>query len=445
MLDTPGTSIRVASADSPVVERLRQALDLRNCALDAASTHFMVLDATQPGWPIVYVNRSLCSDHGYTVEELLGQSAATLLVDQEVSGPQLREINEALKAGRKLRTELQAVRKDGSRFWVGLSLGPVHNNEGRLTHFIAVGADITVRREEQHAKRELQNQLVNEMRERERIAIELRLAQKLESVGRLAAGVAHEINTPIQYVGDSIYFLRTAVNELEDLVACYQGALRRFSAGEPGEAILAEVAQVESKADLEFLRLEVPKAFERTLDGVGRVTGIVRAMKEFAHPDTNEQHPADINHAIETTLTVARNEYKYVARIETELEPLPEVICNIGELNQVFLNLIVNASHAISAAGKNVESGRIRIATAAHEGFVTIAIADNGCGIPRENLEKVFDPFFTTKEVGKGTGQGLAITRSIVIEKHAGKIELDSTVGIGTTFTIELPIAGRGA
>jgi signal transduction histidine kinase len=187
----------------------------------------------------------------------------------------------------------------------------------------------------------------------------------------------------------------------------------------------------------------VPKAFERTLQGVERVAAIVRAMKEFAHPDANEHSPADLNHAIETTLIVAHNEYKYTATVETKLGPLPEVMCNVGELNQVFLNLIVNAAHAIQESGKDAATGRMTIATVRNRDSVVISIADNGCGIPEENLEKVFDPFFTTKEVGRGTGQGLAIARSIVSEKHGGSIDVHSTVGVGTHFIVRLPIVGR--
>jgi two-component system NtrC family sensor kinase len=427
------------------LERLRSELDLRNCALDAATTHFMVLDATRPNWPIVYVNRAICRDHGYEPAELLGQNVVSMLVDRETSAAPLKEINEAIQFGQMLRTELQAVRKDGTKFWVGLSIGPVFDDQGAITHFIAVGADITARREEQRAKRKLQEQLLAEMQERERIAIELRLAQKLESVGRLAAGVAHEINTPIQYVGDSIHFLKGAVDDLEKLLGTYRQALTRITAGESSAAILDEVADVESRSDIAFLNVEVPKAFVRTLDGVERVAGIVRAMKEFAHPDTNEQRPANLNHAIETTITVARSEYKYAATLVTHFSDLPEVNCNIGELNQVFLNLIVNAADAIRESGKDLETGRISISTAVAGDHVSITLEDNGCGIPQDHLDKVFDPFFTTKEVGKGTGQGLAIARSIVMERHGGSIDVHSTPGKGTRFVIQLPIAGRVA
>jgi signal transduction histidine kinase len=168
-------------------------------------------------------------------------------------------------------------------------------------------------------------------------------------------------------------------------------------------------------------------------------------MKEFAHPNTDEQRPADLNHAILTTLLVASNEYKYLAKIHTDFADLPPVVCNIGELNQVFLNLIVNAAHAIQEAGKDMNTGELRIRTAVDDDAVVIRISDNGCGIPPENLSKVYDPFFTTKEVGRGTGQGLAITHSILVDKHGGDIRVSSSVGVGTEFVLRLPVAGCGA
>jgi signal transduction histidine kinase len=213
--------------------------------------------------------------------------------------------------------------------------------------------------------------------------------------------------------------------------------------GESPDVVRANLTQIDAHVDKQFIDVEIPQAFARTLEGVERVTSIVRAMKEFAHPDAQEQSPADINHAIETTLLVARNEYKYHARVETELQELPAVVCNVNELNQVFLNLIVNAAHAIESAGRDAGSGTIRIRTSAVEESVEILIEDNGCGIPQENLDRIFDPFFTTKEIGKGTGQGLAIARSIVVEKHAGTIAVDSDVGNGTKMTLRLPTAGR--
>jgi signal transduction histidine kinase len=281
------------------------------------------------------------------------------------------------------------------------------------------------------------------MQERERMAIQLRFAQKLESVGRLAAGIAHEINTPAQYVGDSVRFLQDVFQSLDRLVRMYHDVLTHLPAGTVPDSQMEDLHTAAADADLDFIDVEAPKAFERTLDGVGRIADIVRAMKEFAHPDMNDQVLADINHALETTLTVARSEYRYCATVVTRFGELPEVLCNVGELNQVFLNLIVNAAHAIQHSGKEATTGRIEISTAVDGLFITIGIADNGCGIPQDHLEKIFDPFFTTKEVGKGTGQGLAIARAIIVDKHAGHIEVDSTLGAGSRFVLRLPVSGR--
>jgi two-component system NtrC family sensor kinase len=294
-------------------------------------------------------------------------------------------------------------------------------------------------------RRQLREQLVREIQERERMGNELRRAQKLESVGRLAAGIAHEINSPIQYIGDSISFLQTAQTDFAQLLTLYRTAFQQLAQNHSPQAVLARLEGAEQGFDFAFLCKEMPRAFQRTLEGVERTAAIVRAMKEFAYPDGIEQNPADLNRAIETTLLVAHNEYKYNAQMETRLGELPPVICNVGELNQVFLNLIVNAAHAIAESGKDVETGRITITTQASGDSVVIGVEDNGCGISEEHLEKIFDPFFTTKPAGRGTGQGLAITRAIITEKHGGTVDVHSAVGSGTRFVLRLPIAGRPA
>ena len=434
-----------AERDAAVAERerLRVELNVRNCALDATKTHFMILDMKRPGSPIIYVNRAMAGAHGYEPAELLGKSAMQLIATEHCE-QEVRAINQAMRAGGSVRTDVRGRRKDGSSFHAGIFVGPVQDAAGEVTHYVAVGADITARLEEEANRRGLQEQLVNEMRERERMASELRLGHKLEAVGQLAAGIAHEINTPVQYVGDSMYFVQSAARDLEGLLELYRREIATLPASAALSAACERLRHAEVRADLDFLRDEVPKAIERALDGIGRVTHIVRAIKEFAHPDTHEQTAADINRAVETTLTVTRNEYKYCATVDAQLGELPEVICNIGELNQVLVNLIVNASHAIQASGKDAAAGRITITTAADGDAVLIRVADNGCGIPEANLERIFDPFFTTKEVGKGTGQGLSIARSIIVERHGGRIDVTSEVGAGTEFTMHLPIAGRG-
>jgi len=274
------------------------------------------------------------------------------------------------------------------------------------------------------------------------LAAELQQAQKLESVGQLASGIAHEINTPVQFVSDSVHFLREAFEEMAALLTRFAAFGRRASA-EPvlaGEA--AELGTAVEAADLDYLVENVPKALDRSLDGLSRVATLVRSMKEFAHPDQKEKAPADINHALQTTLEIARNEYKYVATIETDFQPLPQVYCHIGQLNQVFLNVIVNAAHAIGDVVKGTaQKGVIRVATRSEADQVVIAITDSGRGIPEAIRPKIFDPFFTTKAVGKGTGQGLAIARSVVTDKHAGTLTFETQVGSGTTFFIRLPVA----
>jgi PAS domain S-box-containing protein len=423
-------------------QRLRSELDLRNCALDSASTYFMILGVSRSAWTIVYANLAIAKDHGYEPAELLGQNPA-MLASAEDNKVAFGRLSKAAQDGRSVRTKLMSHRRDGSTFWIDALITPVPHSGGDMVHYLAIGADITARLEQERAQRRLKEQLVSEMQERERIGIELRVAQKLESMGRLAVGIAHEINTPIQYVGDSVSFLRTAQTDLHRLLTLYRTTFQQLARNDSPQAILARLERAEQGIDLAFLSTEMPRAFQRTLEGVERVATIVRAMKEFAHPDSVEQNPADLNHAIETTLLVAHNEYKYNAQVESRLGELPQVICNVGELNQVFLNLIVNAAHAIAESGKGVETGRITITTQASGDSVVICVEDNGCGISEENLGKIFDPFFTTKPVGRGTGQGLAITRIIITEKHGGTVDVHSAVGSGTRFVLRLPIAGR--
>jgi signal transduction histidine kinase len=282
------------------------------------------------------------------------------------------------------------------------------------------------------------------MTDRSQMEVELRQAQKLESVGRLASGIAHEINTPVQFVSDSCSFLETATDDLIALVTAYRGTVDELDRGALAPAAgAARLRALEVDRDAGYLMEQIPLAIRRALQGLGRVSAIVRAMKEFAYPDHKEQAPADLNRAILSTLTVARNEYKYVAEVKTELAELPLVVCHVGELNQVILNIVVNSAHAIESAKAETErDGLITVRTRELGDHVAIEISDNGCGIPDEIREKIFDPFFTTKEIGKGTGQGLAIAHTVVVDKHGGKIEVASRVGHGTTFTITLPVQG---
>jgi two-component system NtrC family sensor kinase len=253
--------------------------------------------------------------------------------------------------------------------------------------------------------------------ERKRTEMELRRAQKLESVGRLAAGIAHEINTPIQFVGDNLRFLKTAI----------------------AEAFIP--VEIDRDAGAAWLQEEVPLAIDQSLDGVQRIASIVGALSQFAQPDIREQDLADLNSALLSTITMAGSELRGVSEIATDLGDLPAVRCYLGDLNQVFLNLLVNAAHAVTDAVR-AEHGCIKVSSR-HEGdYAVIRIEDNGCGIPEAIRDHIFDPFITTKEVGRGTGQGLAMARNIVVDKHAGSIDFTTSVGQGTVFVVRLPIDG---
>jgi signal transduction histidine kinase len=271
---------------------------------------------------------------------------------------------------------------------------------------------------------------------------ELQQAQKLEAVGRLASGVAHEINTPIQFVGDSVQFLRASAADLVQLVEALQALHRSALEGPPDPAAVRQASEAIEAADLPFLLENVPKAFDRVVDGLGRVGVIVRSMKEFAHPDSREMATADLNRAIESTLTIARSEYKDVADVVTEFGALPPVCCYLGDFNQMILNIVVNAAHAIADVVRGTDRrGRIVVRTHRDGDEVVVAISDTGGGIPEAIRERIFDPFFTTKELGRGTGQGLSIARSVA-EKHHGRMHFETVVGAGTTFFVRLPIRG---
>jgi signal transduction histidine kinase len=330
---------------------------------------------------------------------------------------------------------------DPNRRYLEITHLPIRDRNDQVVGVSVFSTDISAL---QQAEEALKLSELRLQHDREEMELELRHSQKLEAVGRLAAGIAHEINTPIQYLNDSATFLRDAFEGVMRLIPLYREAVRLV--GEiPEHAKLAQdVAEAEEDTDLEFARDNLGAAFERCFDGISRVSNIVKSMKEFAHPDLAEKNPADLNQAIQSSVTISRNEYKYVADLELDLGELPLVMCHIGHLNQVFLNLIVNAADAIAeTVGNSGNRGKIKITTHSASDCVCIAIADSGAGIPPDIRERVFDPFFTTKPVNKGTGQGLAIARAIIVDKHFGILSFESELGEGTTFIIRLPVDGK--
>jgi PAS domain S-box-containing protein len=372
---------------------------------------------TDPKGKISYVNRRYTESSGYSLEEVTGRTPRNLN-----SGYSPREMFQTLwetvLAGKEWHGEFRNQKKNGEMFWESAVISPIVDENGNITHLVEMKQDIT----EQRA-----------------MESELRQAQKLEGIGQLAAGIAHEINTPTQFVTDNLTFLQDACKSLNDMLALYREATKTALAEASPAA--ERLRKAEREMDLEFISEEVPRAISQSLDGARRVANIVRAMKEFSHPDSVEKIETDLNKAVASTITVARNEWKYVADIETHFDDrLPPVFCNRGEVNQVILNLVVNAAHAIKDKVKENEKGKITISTERRGSFAEITISDTGTGIPEAIQTRIYEPFFTTKEVGKGTGQGLALAHTVVVKRHHGKIWFETRKGSGTTFFVHLPI-----
>jgi PAS domain S-box-containing protein len=413
---------RLAMLERIVEDRDRE-LRITQEQATAVHAYLLGLNDTIPGALITTSSEGVITRVNKGVNELLGFDQA------ELPGKPLGHVwqgagdyfeNHVNSDAGLVRDEVEWIAKDGSVVPVMLSRAPHRDADGTLLSVVFVGIDL---------------------RDRRRLELELRHAQKLEALGALSAGVAHEINTPMQFVGDNLHFIAESFDGLIPFIDQLLAVTPALEAKGLGE-LAVRLREAEEKADLAFVRERLPKAIERALEGVGRVSGIVEAMKAFSHPQS-EMASIDINKNLINTLTVARNEYKYVAEIETELGELPHITCNGSDMNQVFLNLIVNAAHAIGSAVHGTDKrGLIKIRTA-HEGdMALIAISDNGTGIPPAIRHRIFDPFFTTKEVGKGTGQGLAISRSVVVERHRGSLTFDTEIGQGTTFYVRIPIQG---
>jgi signal transduction histidine kinase len=313
------------------------------------------------------------------------------------------------------------IQKSGERILIVGSIKILKSPEGKSMGHVVVFQDVT---------------------ERMKAEAQSALSQKMEAIGQMAAGIAHEINTPIQYVGDNLRFLQKTIFRFEEVMNAYQ-SLELETGHIIQQAQLDKVEDVKKRTRIEHYLSESTVAVNESLEGVERVRKIVMAMREFSHPSDREKKMADINHGIETTVAISRNEWKYSAELVTNLDPnLPAVFCQIDEINQVILNMIVNAVQAIQEKHppESGEKGTITISTYKIENQIAIKIQDTGIGIPEDIRKRIFDPFFTTKGVGKGTGQGLSLAHQIIVQKHKGKIYVDSNVGEGTTFTIELPI-----
>ncbi len=381
---------------------------------------------------IKFENPAAAKMLGFEIAELVGQRAHATMHHSRPDGtayPQNEcHIYATLRDGvvRHVTDEV-FWRKDGTSFPVEYVSTPVYQKDGSPGGAVVIFTDIT---------------------ERKRMETQLLQFQKLESIGQLAAGIAHEINTPMQYVGDNTRFVKDSFAAILRVLKSHEELLAAAKNHALTPELLARSAALREEGDLEYLCEQIPSALDETLEGVERVSRIVRAMKEFSHPGGKEKTPADLNRAIESTVTVAHNEWKYVADMKLDLAPdLPPVPCFVGEFNQCILNLVVNAAHAISDVVKKNPGtkGQITVQTRRDGEQVEVRVADTGTGIPETARAKIFEPFFTTKDVGKGTGQGLAIIYGSIVKRHGGTVTFETETGRGTTFIIRLPIIPKTA
>ncbi len=359
---------------------------------------------------------------GVSAPGILGRSLERCVIDWEWD-----KVSEGILAcrekGRPVGVDdVRYTRANGKHGFLSLSFNPVTNRDEQRVGILILGTDITDRRV-------LESQLTH--------------AQKLESIGQLAAGIAHEINTPIQYVGANARFLQGAFKELMGLLLKYEELVGACREKNVPDGMIPEVETLAREIDLEYLTREIPRCIAESLEGVDRVAGIVLAMKDFSHPGSEEKVFTDINRSVESTLTVARNEWKYACDVVMDLDAsLPLAPCFPGEFNQVVLNVLINAVHAVEdrLTGQPGGKGSITVRTRKVDSWCEVQIADTGTGIPEAIRNKVFDPFFTTKEVGRGTGQGLALSHAVIVEKHHGTLTFETEPGVGTTFFIRIPL-----
>jgi len=383
-----------------------------------------IITVTKTG-DIHYANDSACEILSLEMNELLGKQIfeAITIVKDDDSEAMFNPFDwvQSQRVVDVQKRQYVIITKAGDKKIISVSLNEIKDSNNNFNGLVLVFSDITdlVRIENQQA-----------------------LSQKMESIGLLASGIAHEINSPMQYVSDNTYFLKSSFKDILSFISEVNSMVDNHLSDKVFDSFTKELKKKKKKYDIEFLMQEIPLSIDRTLSGIERVSKIVSAMKNFAHPSGKQKTLADINKGIEVTATISKNEWKYIADMELKLEPnLPMILCCLDEINQVMLNLIINSAHAIEEKiGRNSgEKGFIKIETLLENDYIVINITDSGNGIPKEIQSRVFDPFFTTKEIGKGTGQGLAISHDIIVNKHKGQIYFNSKKGVGTTFTIKLP------
>jgi PAS domain S-box-containing protein len=394
-------------------------------ALAAASCGIAIADARLPDMPLIYVNEAFTEISGYTADEVMGLNCR-FLQGQDRDQEALRPLRAALKAGDACHVVLRNYRKDGRLFWNDLHMAPVHDVQGQLTHFVGVQTDITARVEAEQALVAEHTRLEAALRDLREAQMMLVHAEKMNALGQMVAGLAHEINNPIAFVHSNLHSLRA---ELDEILDSHDVMLKH-------ERPLGDADPVETSQErLGFVRSDFDELIDSSIDGVLRVKRLVQALRAFARLDEAEDKDATIRDCVDSALTIASGLLGDRVSVTLDLDHLPAIRCYPAELNQVFLNLIMNAGQSIPAG----RAGRIHISGSDEGPALRVTVADNGSGMPAEVQARLFTPFFTTKPAGEGVGLGLAISHRIITERHRGTISVESAVGRGTTFTMMLP------
>lgn len=382
---------------------------------------------------VLRCNQALSKIFGLEPEAVTGMATRDLFLSPGDHEALSHVAAPLLSRGMPLHHEMWMKHSSGRPIWIQQSAYVSdHQNTAAGTWWML--QDRTEMRSAQEELRTRFSQLQDINRQLEEAQNQLLQSDKMASIGQLAAGIAHEINNPVGFVTSNLHTLRGYVTELFGLVEAHE----RATQAPQDESARAALSEMRATVELAYLREDLPQLLDECADGLGRVRKIVQDLKDFSRVDQADWQEADLNAGLQSTLNVVRHEVKYKAEVLLEMQPLPPVLCLAAQLNQVFLNLIVNASQAIR------ERGTLRIATgvAGHcSEWAWVEISDDGCGMTEDVMRRIFEPFFTTKEVGKGTGLGLSLSFSIV-QKHGGTIQVKSTVGVGSTFRVWVPVGG---
>lgn len=415
--------------ESDAFAHIQRDLELYTAAMESTSSGISISDAQQPDMPLIYVNRAFTQMSGYAAEEVIGKNCRFLQGDNQDQHEARRTIREALETGGHCKVLLKNYHKDGTFFWNELIISPICNKEGELTHFVGIQNDVTDREEarrERAAKQRELKQALEKLQETQTLLIH---SEKMNAMGQMVAGVAHEINNPIAFVASNTHALKEMANDLRD---AYGQLYEAINASE-NEALKTTAAKVHKSADVDFITEDLQDLISSSLDGLKRVKGIVQSLRNFSRLDEAELKVASMKECIESTLEITAPAVKNKLKIDCRLDDLSPIKCRPSELNQVFLNLIINASQAVE------NKGHLEIAGRETDEELVLTFTDNGKGMDEETQDQIFNPFFTTKPVGEGTGLGLSIAYKIIADGHNGSISVDSEPGKGTTFTISLP------